>query len=48
MFPVKGSDLMAQGIEPGPAMGARLAALEERWIDSNFTLDKQKLLADPD
>ncbi|MBC7281397.1 CCA tRNA nucleotidyltransferase [Hoeflea sp.] len=48
VFPVKGSDLIAQGIEPGPAMGARLAALEERWIDSNFTLDKQRLLADPD
>ena len=46
VFPVKGSDLIAQGIEPGPAMGARLAALKERWIDSNFTLDKQKLLAD--
>ncbi|MBU4527260.1 MAG: CCA tRNA nucleotidyltransferase [Hoeflea sp.] len=48
VFPVSGSDLIAQGIKPGPAMGARLAALEERWIDSNFTLTKQKLLADPD
>lgn len=45
VFPVKGSDLIAQGAEPGPALGARLAALEERWIESNFTLDKQALLA---
>jgi len=48
VFPVSGSDLIAQGVEPGPALGARLSALEERWIDSNFTLDKQKLLAELD
>ncbi|MDP3524824.1 MAG: CCA tRNA nucleotidyltransferase [Hoeflea sp.] len=47
VFPVSGSDLMAQGVKPGPAMGARLSALEERWIDSNFTLDKDTLLGEP-
>ncbi|KGF67995.1 poly(A) polymerase [Hoeflea sp. BAL378] len=44
MFPVTGSDLIAKGIKPGPEMGARLSALEELWIDSNFTLDKEALL----
>ena len=43
-FPVAGADLAASGIQPGPEMGARLQALEERWIDSNFTLDKAALL----
>ena len=47
-FPVSGADLIARGVEPGPEMGERLAALEERWIDSNFTLDKQVLLAGTD
>ncbi|OCW59140.1 CCA tRNA nucleotidyltransferase [Hoeflea olei] len=46
-FPLKGSDLIAQGMSPGPELGARLAALEERWIDSNFSLDAQTLLAGP-
>ena len=46
VFPVAGADLIAKGIEPGPEMGATLSALEERWIDSNFTLDKQALLAE--
>jgi len=46
-FPVAGADLIARGVRPGPDMGAQLAALEDRWIDSNFTLDKQALLAEP-
>ncbi|AKH99387.1 tRNA nucleotidyltransferase/poly(A) polymerase [Hoeflea sp. IMCC20628] len=45
-FPVAGADLIAKGISPGPDMGVQLAALEERWIDSNFTLDKATLLAE--
>lgn len=43
-FPVAGADLIARGVNPGPQMGARLAALEERWIESNFSLDKSTLL----
>ena len=43
-FPVTGADLIARGVNPGPQMGARLAALEERWIESNFSLDKSTLL----
>lgn len=44
VFPVAGADLIAKGVEPGPEMGARLAALEERWIESNFKFDKMALL----
>ncbi|MEM5494769.1 CCA tRNA nucleotidyltransferase [Hoeflea sp. AS16] len=44
VFPVAGADLIARGVNPGPEMGAQLAALEERWIESNFTLDKAALL----
>ncbi|MEQ8482346.1 MAG: CCA tRNA nucleotidyltransferase [Hoeflea sp.] len=43
-FPVTGADLIGLGMEPGPAVGERLQALEERWIESNFTLSKTALL----
>jgi poly(A) polymerase len=44
VFPVAGADLIARGMTPGPEMGAQLASLEERWVESNFTLDKAALL----
>jgi len=44
VFPVAGADLIARGTAPGPSMGAQLAALETRWVESNFTLDKTALL----
>lgn len=44
-FPVAGADLIAHGHEPGPEMGATLAALEARWVKSNFTLEKEALLS---
>lgn len=44
VFPVAGADLIARGVNPGPQMGARLAALEQRWVESNFSLDKSALL----
>jgi len=47
-FPVAGADLIARGTEPGPGMGAQLAALEARWVESNFKLDKAALLDDSD
>ena len=31
----------------GPALGARLAALEARWIASGFTLTREALLESP-
>lgn len=41
-FPVTASDLMPG--YTGPALGARLQALERRWIDSGFTLSRDDLL----
>ncbi|PYE45152.1 poly(A) polymerase [Rhizobium sp. PP-F2F-G20b] len=45
VFPVSGSDLIAAGISPGPAMGATLAELEEAWIASGFRESRESLLA---
>lgn len=46
--PVGGDDLLAQGVPPGPDLGRRLRALRDAWIDSDFTLDRDALLARPD
>ncbi len=43
-FPLKGEDLLALGMEPGPQVGAVLRAVEQRWIDSDFTADRETLL----
>lgn len=42
VFPLKAADLMP-GLE-GAALGARLKALEARWIASGFTLGREALL----
>jgi len=42
VFPVKAADLMPA--LQGPALGQTLKELEQRWIDSGFTLTKQALL----
>ena len=41
-FPVRAADLL--GRYSGPALGAKLAELESRWIASDFTLDRDALL----
>jgi poly(A) polymerase len=41
-FPVRAADLMPA--LRGPALGARLKALEARWIASDFALDRDALL----
>ena len=43
-FPLRGADLIACGMEPGPAVSRRLAELEERWISSDFTVTADSLL----
>lgn len=43
-FPVGGRDLREAGIPSGPELGRRLAELEKRWIESDFTLSKAQLL----
>lgn len=45
-FPISGSDLIAKGMKPGPALGAELERLEQKWIASNFRLERAQLLAD--
>lgn len=42
-FPIKAADLMPD--LSGPALGARLRALETAWIDSDFALSKSDLLS---
>ncbi len=43
-FPLKGADLVAIGIPPGPKMGNALRDLEEIWVDSGFALDRPALM----
>jgi len=43
-FPLKGSDLIALGLEAGPQLGQALRNLEKGWVDSGFVLDRQALL----
>jgi poly(A) polymerase len=43
-MPVGGHDLQAIGMAPGPAMGACLRALENAWLASDFTADREALL----
>jgi len=44
-FPISGSDLLAYGFAPGPALGSELSRLERLWIASGFALDRLALLA---
>lgn len=44
-FPLQGRDLVAAGITPGPAMGAMLHNLKAKWIASDFTADRDSLVA---
>ncbi|EFL89053.1 CCA tRNA nucleotidyltransferase [Ahrensia sp. R2A130] len=44
ILPVRGADLIAAGMEPGPAISERLSKMEERWIDSDFALSSEELL----
>ena len=45
VLPIRAADLMPTF--SGPALGRRLAELEQHWIDSGFTLDRDALLALP-
>lgn len=44
-FPVSGGDLIKLGLRPGKALGAELDRLEQLWIKSGFSLDREALLA---
>ncbi len=45
VLPLTGDDLLAAGVEPGPAVGQAMRTLEAAWIASDFTLDRAALLA---
>lgn len=44
VFPLKGRDLKAAGVEEGPHMGKVLEALKALWVKSGFEADKARLL----
>lgn len=44
-FSVSGRDLIKRGFKSGPELGQALRELEERWIASDFTLSRDKLLS---
>jgi len=38
-FPIRAADLMARGLEKGPALGAAMRAAEQAWIAADFPQD---------
>jgi poly(A) polymerase len=44
-FPLKAADLMARGVDKGPALGAAMRAAEEAWIKADFPADAAALAA---
>jgi poly(A) polymerase len=45
VFPLKAADLMARGLDKGPALGAAMRAAEEAWIAAGFPNDAAALAA---
>ncbi len=43
-FPVTAKDLLARGMVEGMALGDTLRVLENRWVESDYTLTKEVLL----
>jgi len=43
-LPVRGADLLALGLRPGPRVGEMLRELEELWLRSDFRLSREELL----
>jgi tRNA nucleotidyltransferase/poly(A) polymerase len=43
-FPLGGADLIALGMQPGPALGALLRELEDRWVADGFHAGREALL----
>lgn len=44
-FPLRGQDLIDKGTAAGPAVGRAMKQLEQQWIDSDFSLSREDLLA---
>ncbi|MEL7274647.1 MAG: CCA tRNA nucleotidyltransferase [Pseudomonadota bacterium] len=45
VFPLSGKHLLEKGYEPGPIIAPTLRKLEDIWIDSDFAMEKDELLA---
>jgi poly(A) polymerase len=43
-FPLTGKDAMAAGLSEGPVLGYVLANVEQHWIETNFTENRDQLL----
>lgn len=43
-LPVRGRDLIARGMEPGPVISETLKTIEARWTESDFSLTAKDLL----
>ncbi len=44
VFPVRGQDLLDNGMTPGKEVGERLKKMRRYWIESNFQMDNKTLL----
>lgn len=44
-FPIKGRDLIALGLAPGPLVARTLQAVEQAWIEGGFSDDSEKVEA---
>lgn len=43
VFPYRAADLMERGVAPGPALGAKLAALRKLWMEAEFPKERERL-----
>ncbi len=48
VFPLKGADVVARGVEAGPEVGAVLAEIEADWISARFAWDRARCLVELD
>ena len=39
-FPISGKDLIAQGVKPGPEMGAQLKQLKMQWFENDYEIKR--------
>ncbi len=44
-FPLTGEDAINLGVKPGPRIGALLGAVEDEWVERNFTQSREVLLS---
>lgn len=42
-FPLGGTDVLQAGVQPGPRVGEILGELERRWLEAEFSWDREQL-----